>query len=103
MGIHGHEALRTWFTTAWAKTGKKLDLGKACVRFKSLDDVALDVIGEAIHRLPARRYIEAYTQLLAGSRAKPAAQKVAKKAAKKVVKKAPTAKPKAAKPAAKPR
>ncbi len=28
-----------WFREAWAKTGKKLDMGKACVRFKKLDDV----------------------------------------------------------------
>src|SRR5689334_6000278 len=25
-----------WFREAWAKTGKKLDMGKACVRFKTL-------------------------------------------------------------------
>ena len=37
-----------WFREAWAKTGKKLDMGKACMRFKKLEDVALEVIGEAI-------------------------------------------------------
>src|SRR5580693_637357 len=30
-----------WFREAWAKTGKKLDMGKACVRFKKLENVAL--------------------------------------------------------------
>ena len=33
-------------------------MGKSCVRFKKLDDLALDVIGEAIKRVPARKYIE---------------------------------------------
>jgi hypothetical protein len=33
-------------------------MGKSCVRFKKLDDLALDVIGEAIRQVPARKYIE---------------------------------------------
>ena len=50
----------SWFREAWAKTGKKLDLGKSCLRFKKLDDLALDVIGEVIRRTPARAFIESY-------------------------------------------
>lgn len=49
-----------WFRAAWAETGKKLNMGKACIRFKRLDDLPLEVIGEAIRRLPARTYIEQY-------------------------------------------
>jgi hypothetical protein len=56
MCVYGDSALAQWFRDAWAKTGKKLDAGKACVRFKKLDDLALDVIGEAIKR--AKKYIE---------------------------------------------
>jgi hypothetical protein len=52
----GDELLR-WFKSAWAATGRKLDMGKACIRFRKLDDVALDVIGEAIRRVPARAYV----------------------------------------------
>ena len=37
-----------WFRQAWEASGKKkLDMGKSCVKFKKLDDIALDVIGEA--------------------------------------------------------
>jgi hypothetical protein len=54
----------SWFRQAWAKTGKKLDMGKACVRFKSVDDLALDVIGEAIRRVPAKTYIADYLAAL---------------------------------------
>ncbi|MGH9381693.1 MAG: DUF1801 domain-containing protein [Thermoanaerobaculia bacterium] len=49
-----------WFRHAWAATGKKLDMGKACVRFRKLADLPLDVIGEAIRRVPAGAYIQAY-------------------------------------------
>ena len=58
MCAYGEEELATWFRQAWAKTGKKLDMGKACVRFKKVEDLALDVIGEAIRRVPAKKYIK---------------------------------------------
>ncbi len=50
----------SWFRQAWAKTGKKLDMGKCCIRFRKLEDVALDVIGEVIRRSPAKAFIEYY-------------------------------------------
>ena len=53
-------ALVRWFRQAWARSGKKLDMGKACIRFRKLEDLLLDVVGEAIRRVPARDYIETY-------------------------------------------
>jgi hypothetical protein len=54
-----------WFRDAWAASGKKkLDMGKSCVRVKKLDDIALDVIGESIRRLPAHEYIARYLQAM---------------------------------------
>ena len=47
-----------WFREAWARTGKKLNMGKACIRFKKVEDLPLDLIGEAIKRVPASMYIE---------------------------------------------
>jgi hypothetical protein len=58
MCIYGDSNHLKWFREAWAKTGKKLDMGKSCVRFKKLEDIPLDVIGEAIKRVPARKYVE---------------------------------------------
>jgi hypothetical protein len=58
MCVYGDSNHATWFRQAWAKTGKKLDMGKSCVRFKKLQDLPLDVIGEAIKRVPAQKYIE---------------------------------------------
>lgn len=54
-----------WFREAWVKTGKKLDMGKSCVRFKRIEDVALEVVGAAIKRVPAKTYIERYQSVLA--------------------------------------
>jgi hypothetical protein len=54
-----------WFREAWAASGKKKpDMGKSCVRFKKLDDIPLDVIAEAIRRMPAQRYLALYEQAL---------------------------------------
>ena len=69
MCVYGSPELQAWFRKAWAKTGKKLDMGKSCIRFKKAEDVALDVIGEAIKRVPAKKYIAAMKQF-ANSRQK---------------------------------
>jgi hypothetical protein len=53
-----------WFRKAWAKTGKKLDMGVCCIRFKKIEDVALDVIGEAVRRVPAKKFIAVYEAAL---------------------------------------
>lgn len=45
------------FRQAWRNTGKKLDMGKSCVRFRNLEDLALDVIGDAVRRSPAKEFI----------------------------------------------
>lgn len=50
--------LRRQFETA----GKKLDMGKCCVRFKTLDDLPLDAIGELVARTPPEGMIERYEE-----------------------------------------
>jgi hypothetical protein len=64
MCVYGHEPLAKWFRDAWEKSGKKLDMGKSCIRFKRVEDVALDVVADAIRRVPAKKYIEHYEQAL---------------------------------------
>ncbi|MEI8383537.1 MAG: DUF1801 domain-containing protein [Planctomycetota bacterium] len=60
MCLYSDGPLSQWFQAEWKKTGKKLDMGKSCIRFKKSDDLALEVIGEAIRRVPASKYIEIY-------------------------------------------
>ncbi|MFT5290974.1 MAG: hypothetical protein ACI8PQ_000372 [Planctomycetota bacterium] len=62
------------FREDWAKSGKKLDLGKSCLRFKKIEDVALDVIGKTFKRMTAKKYIAAY-EAAWGTSAKPRARK----------------------------
>lgn len=57
MGVYADGAERDWFVTAWEATGRKLDMGASCVRFRTLDDVAFDVLGEAVARVPPERLI----------------------------------------------
>lgn len=104
MGMYIGED-QAWLQKAFEKAGKKADMGKCCVRFKKLDDLPLEVIGEAIKKVPAKLYIEYYEANL-GSRAKSGAKKAPTKkpAAKKAAAKAATkkaAKKVAKKPAAK--
>jgi hypothetical protein len=57
-----------WFRDAWTATGKKLDMGKSCVRLKRIDDVAVDVLGEAFRRLPVQSYVTRYQAVRDGLR-----------------------------------
>lgn len=58
MGIYGDPKLRTWFEDEFRKAGKKLDAGKGCVRFKTLDDLPLGVIGEVIAKVPTEKLMK---------------------------------------------
>jgi uncharacterized protein YdhG (YjbR/CyaY superfamily) len=60
MCAYGDPKRAKWLADEFEKRGKKLDMGKACVRFKSIDDLPLDVIGEAIASVPLERYVEIY-------------------------------------------
>ena len=60
MNVYGDEESQRWFADGFAAAGKKLDMGKACVRFRKPDDLPLDVIAEAIARTPAAEYVAAY-------------------------------------------
>ena len=60
VSVYGDLALEAWFKTAFKKAGKKLDMGKSCVRFKTLDDLPLDVIGQTIARVPVDKLIKKY-------------------------------------------
>jgi hypothetical protein len=58
--IYGDEAEAARFEKQWAKSGKALDMGKSCVRFKKIEDVCLTSIGAAVKRMTAARFIEHY-------------------------------------------
>ncbi|MEE8191540.1 MAG: DUF1801 domain-containing protein [Gemmatimonadales bacterium] len=47
-GIYMSEEARSRFEAAYKATGKRLDVGKSCVRFRKLEDLPLQLIGESI-------------------------------------------------------
>jgi hypothetical protein len=59
-GVYADGSEEGWFRKAYEKTGKRLDMGKSCVRFKRVDDLPLDLIGEAISRVAPDEYIRLY-------------------------------------------
>ena len=68
-----------WFRDEWAKTGKKLDMGKSCIRFKKAEDLPLELIGEAVKRVPAAKYIQACEAALLARGKKPGSKNRQKK------------------------
>lgn len=59
MGVYD-ERLQREFAERWRATGRPLDMGKACIRFRTLDDVALDVVGDWVERWAVDDLIAAY-------------------------------------------
>jgi hypothetical protein len=58
MGVYGADD--AWFRERWEATGRKLRMGKSCVRFSQLEDVPLEVVGEAIARTSVDDLIAAH-------------------------------------------
>ena len=53
-------SVEAWFRERYLATGKRLDMGKSCVRFRKLDDLPLELVGEAIARTPIAEFVELY-------------------------------------------
>jgi uncharacterized protein YdhG (YjbR/CyaY superfamily) len=64
-GIYGDDTTREGFLTEYRATGKRLDMGKSCVRFRRLDDLPLEVIGRAV----AAFEVDAFVELVQSQRA----------------------------------
>lgn len=60
MNIYGNTETEQWFTEAYRASGKRLDMGKSCVRFKSLDDLPVELVGQAIAKTSPAEYIQIY-------------------------------------------
>jgi hypothetical protein len=56
-GIYVSDEARSEFEAAYRATGKRFDVGKSCVRFRKLDDLPLDLIGDTIAAVPVERLI----------------------------------------------
>jgi hypothetical protein len=61
MGIYANKNLESWFVSEYPKHVKsKLDMGKSCIRFKKMDDIPFDFIGELAAKLSVEDWISIY-------------------------------------------
>lgn len=65
MGVYSMPNLLEWFTTEYSKLNLgKLDMGKSCVRFKKMDKIPYDLIGELCSKITVEQWIECYETVL---------------------------------------
>jgi hypothetical protein len=60
MCIYENAKQEAWLRKEFEKAGKKLDMGKSCVRFRKLEDLPLDAIGKVIAGTTPEQYIACY-------------------------------------------
>ena len=58
--IYANNKTYRWFVQGYKASGKKLDVGKSCVRFKTLDGIPLELVGKAIAGTSVEELIELY-------------------------------------------
>lgn len=66
MGIYSDEKLLNWFVEEFPKHSKaKLDMGKSCIRFKKMDQIPYELLGELLTKMTVNQWIERYDSILA--------------------------------------
>ncbi len=66
-GVYADAEMRAEFEERYRATGKRVDMGRSCVRFRNLDDLPLELVGEAVAALPVDDFVE-LVQSARGSR-----------------------------------
>ncbi len=65
MGLYVDEKLKKWFIEEFKKrSSNKLDMGKSCVRFKKLEQIPYDLIGELCKKITPEEWIKIYESKL---------------------------------------
>jgi hypothetical protein len=72
MVLYGDTEFEKWLREAWQASGKKLDMGKSCIRFKKLDDLPLEVVAQAVARVPVEAYVSRVEKMLGDRKRKSA-------------------------------
>jgi len=64
-GIYANPELQKWFVSEYPKHCKrKLDMGKSCIRFKKMDDIPFELIGELTRKMTAKEWISIYETVI---------------------------------------
>lgn len=96
---YGDASIEEWLRKEFEKAGKKLDMGKCCIRFKKVEDLPLTVIAEAFKKVSVVEFIAGYEKFLnerLAAKRKPSSQSATKTASKPVSKTAAKTSAKAA-------
>jgi len=61
MVLYSKPDLMEWFVSEYAKRCKyKLDMGKSCIRFKKMEDIPFELIGELTSKVSVKEWIDIY-------------------------------------------
>ena len=61
MGMYADSEILNWFTEEFPKHSKrKLDMGKSCVRFKNINEIPFELIGELSKKMTVQKFIDLY-------------------------------------------
>ncbi len=64
-GIYANKELHDWFVNEYPKhCTRKLDMGKSCVRFKNMDDIPYELIGELTKKMSCEEWLDIYETAL---------------------------------------
>jgi len=63
MNVYGDKEVEQSFKDRYRESGKRLDMGKSCVRFRKLEELPLDLIGDTIAMTSVTEFIRRYEEL----------------------------------------
>lgn len=64
MGLYADKNIYDWFVSEYPKhCSAKLDMGKSCIRFKKMDQIPFELIGELMSKFTTDQWIELYEKL----------------------------------------
>ena len=65
LGIYTQKRILNWFVEEYAKHNKiKLDIGKSCIRFKKVEAIPFELIGELCQKMSVNEWVKIYESLI---------------------------------------
>jgi len=64
-GIYANPELKEWFVNEYPKhCTRKLDMGKSCIRFRKMEEMPYELIGELVQKMSVQDWIDLYEKNL---------------------------------------
>ena len=58
--LNCYEPIPEWFIKEYKASGKRLDIGKSCIRFKKIENLPMDIIPKVVTQYTVKEFIEVY-------------------------------------------